>query len=143
MKYDIFISGRWRNRDLINQVAQELRSAGKSVYNFLENPYEGDGIAFEAGGDPESQMTKFESIKDWQTNQTLQKMFVDDMHALKSSDALVLVFPAGFSAHMELGVAYGLGKKCYAIGQPEKVESLYLMLDGVFDTAKDMLEKTT
>jgi hypothetical protein len=54
------------------------------------------------------------------------------MGALKSSAALVLVFPVGFSGHMELGAAYGMGKPCYGVGEPSKPETLYLMLDEIF-----------
>ena len=34
---------------------------------------------------------------------------------------------------MELGAAFGMGKPCYGIGKPSKVETLYLMFDQLFD----------
>ena len=37
----------------------------------------------------------------------------------------MLVLPAGKSGHIEAGVAYGLGKKCYAIGEYDATDSLY------------------
>jgi len=63
------------------------------------------------------------------------------MKALKDSDALVLVFPAGLSAHMELGAAYGMGKKCYGLGAPEKPETLYKMFDGLFQTTTELVRQ--
>lgn len=38
----------------------------------------------------------------------------------KISKNLLLVLPAGKAAHIEAGIAYGLGKKCYAIGDLSK-----------------------
>lgn len=142
-KYDYFIAGRWRNRDAINQVAKDLRAAGKQVYCFTENEYNGDGITFSAApdADPEAMIATTETVTDWQTNPTFQKIFETDMQALRDSAALVLVFPAGLAAHMELGAAYGMGKKCYAIGAPEKPETLYKMLDGLFPSAKILTEQ--
>jgi len=55
----------------------------------------------------------------------------------------LLVLPADSSAHIEAGVAYGLGKKCYAIGEYEATDSLYLIFDKIFadeDELKEFLE---
>jgi hypothetical protein len=142
MKYDYFIAGRTRNRDEIAKVLAEIRAAGKTAYCFLENAYDADGITFDPNTDnSEAEMKAFEELDDWQNNPTFQKIFEDDMNALKDSENFVIVFPAGLSAHMELGVAYGLGKKCYAIGKQEKVETLYLMLDRVYETASELVQK--
>ncbi len=35
-KYDYFIAGRWRNRDAINEIVEQLRAAGKTVHSFTE-----------------------------------------------------------------------------------------------------------
>jgi hypothetical protein len=63
------------------------------------------------------------------------------MQGLKAADSLILVFPSGLAAHMEVGVAYGLGKKCYAIGQPEKPETLYLMFDKIFGDVDELIKE--
>jgi len=44
----------------------------------------------------------------------------------------LLVLPAGTSGHIEAGVAYGMGKKCFAFGKPEKTETLYQIFDEIF-----------
>jgi uncharacterized ferredoxin-like protein len=133
-KFDYFVAGRWRNRDAIREVVKVLRDAGSSVYCFIENSYKGDGIAIDTHdhSDPEVMMATLESISDWKTNPTFNHIFKTDMEALKASHALVLVFPSGLSAHMELGAAFGMGKKCYGIGSPQKIETLYLMMDELF-----------
>jgi len=142
MKYDYFVTGRWRNRDSVEEVMAKLRAAGHSVYCFIENAYEGDGIKYDIspGADIEKMMNATENLKDWQTNPTFKKIYETDMNALKQSKAAVVVFPIGFSAHMELGAAYGLGKKCYGIGLPEKAETLYLMFDAIYPHVEKFLE---
>ena len=44
----------------------------------------------------------------------------------------MLVLPAGKSGHIEAGIAYGLGKKCYAIGEYDATDSLYNIFEEIF-----------
>jgi len=142
-KHDVIVVGRWRNHHAIRDVVSQIRQAGKTVYCFIESEYDADGIKFETteDADAESMIAATESLTDWQTNPTFQHIFETDMNALKDSDALVLVFPAGLSAHMELGAAYGMGKKCYGLGAPEKPETLYKMFDGLFQTTTELVRQ--
>ncbi len=141
-KYDFMVIGRWRNHVAIREVVAALRDSGKRVYCFVESEYDANGVKFEnnPNADGEAMMANVESLTDWYTNPTYQKVFETDMQAERDSDALVLVFPAGLSAHMELGAAYGMGKKCYAVGAPEKPETLYKMLDTIFPDVASMTE---
>lgn len=142
MKYDYFIAGRWRNYKNIKPVVRAIRDTGKTAYCFIENEYDGDGVKnVRDPEDIEADMRQQEALEDWDTNTTFRKIFETDMQALRDSDAIVVVFPIGFSAHMELGVAYGMGKKCYGIGVPEKAETLYFMFDEIYPTIKDFLEE--
>ena len=50
----------------------------------------------------------------------------------------MLVLPAGKSGHIEAGIAYGLGKKCYAIGEFDATDSLYNIFDDIFATEYDL-----
>ena len=142
-KYDFIIVGRLRNRDRVNEVKQALRAAGKTVYCFTDNEYDSDGVKIETHdmADGHKMMEQLEAVEDWQANPTLREIFETDMQGLRDAEKLVLVLPAGLSAHMELGVAYGLGKPCYAIGEPEKVETLYFMFDKIFPDAKSLVEQ--
>ena len=72
----------------------------------------------------------------------VRKIFDIDITAERQSDNFILVLPAGISGHVEAGAAYGMGKKCYAVGKPEKTETLYLIFDEIFpdvETLKDWL----
>jgi hypothetical protein len=141
-KYDFVVVGRWRNRAKVEETLHALREAGKKVYCFIEHEYDGDGIKFEthAEADPEKMVAATESLTDWRANPTFRKIFETDMQGLREAEKLVLVFPAGLSAHMELGVAYGMGRPCYAVGEPEKTEPLYFMFDEIFPEAKSLVE---
>ncbi len=142
--YDYFIAGRWRNRDAIRKVLDAVRASGRTAYCFIEHPYDGDGIKFDTSpdSDPEHMMAQFEALSSWQTSPTVRAIFEKDMQGLRDAGALLLVFPAGLAAHMELGAAYGMGKQCYAIGTPEKPETLYMILDGIYPTTSAFLEAT-
>lgn len=141
--YDYIIVGRWRNRDNIDALKTALRERGKSVYCFTDNSYDADGIKFESGtqADPEAMIATTEQLTDWQTNPTFREIFETDMQAERDAEALILVFPAGLSAHMELGAAYGMGKKCYGVGTPDKPETLYLMFDKIFADTEELLKE--
>lgn len=132
-KYDYFVAGRWRNRDQIKEVVRRLRDMEYRVYCFIENNFDGDGIFFSTDdqANPDAMMEAFEKGADWQANPTFRQIFEADMQALRESMSLVLVFPAGLAAHMELGAAYGMGMACYGIGVPVKPETLYLMFDAI------------
>lgn len=140
-KYDYFLAGRWRNYSEIEKVLDDLRVADKKVYCFLDNSYQGNNIEI-GSGTPEAiekKMQNLEAVADWQTNPTFKKIYEKDMDGLKDSETFILVFPAGLSAHMELGVAFGLGKKCYGIGKPDKAETLYLMFDDIVSNVDQLL----
>lgn len=141
MKYDYFVAGRWRNHIVIREIVKQLRDAGKTVYCFVESEYDAHGIKFENNpdADAEAMIAATEHLSDWQTNPTFRKIFETDMQAERESEAFILVLPAGLAAHMEFGAAYGMRKKCYGIGEPEKVETLYYMFDGIYPDVESFL----
>ncbi len=142
MKYDYFVAGRWRNHKNIIPIVEKLRASGKKVYFFIENKY--DNYSITPDMEPEevdAKMVEEEKMEDWQVDPLFKKIFETDMQGLRDSKAIVVVFPIGFSAHMELGAAYGMGKKCYGIGEPEKAETLYFIFDQIFPTVEEFLEQ--
>lgn len=65
-------------------------------------------------------------------------IFDHDLDGLKKSEKFLLALPAGKSAHIEAGIAYGLGKKCYAIGEYDVTDSLYLIFDKIFKDQNEL-----
>jgi hypothetical protein len=120
------------------ELVKSIREKGKSVYCFMEST-----PSLEVGAiddNPEEVMAKFESIPDWRNDQRVRGIFKHDMDALKESETLILLLPAGKSAHMEAGVAYGLGKKLILIGEQKETESLYLMFSEVYPTMEEFIK---
>ena len=62
------------------------------------------------------------------------------MNALRNSQNLILLLPAGKSAHIEAGAAYGMGKHCILIGEQKEAESNYLIFNESHKNANDFLK---
>lgn len=67
-------------------------------------------------------------------------LFNNDLEGEKNSKNLLLVLPAGKAAHIESGIAYGLGKKCYAIGEYENTDTLYNIFETIFSDEIELEE---
>ena len=65
-------------------------------------------------------------------------LFNNDLEGEKNSKNLLLVLPAGKAAHIEAGIAYGLGKKCYAIGEYEQTDTLYNIFENIFESTHEL-----
>ena len=130
VKYDFFIAGRWRNKDNVKKVLDLVRESGRTAYCFIENSYEGEVVEFKMDENPDVFMKQSEEMP--QYDPLISKIFEADIAAERSSDNFLLVLPAGMAGHIEAGVAYGMGKKCYAVGRPEKTETLYNIFDEIF-----------
>jgi hypothetical protein len=136
-KYDFFVAGRWRNHEAVREVLGIIRDSGKTAYCFIENLYEGEKLEFDVK-DVEPTVRGLESLP--QDDEFIKKIFDIDMAAEKDAANFLLVLPAGISGHIEAGVAYGLGKPCYAVGKQEKTETLYSIFDKIFPTNDELRE---
>lgn len=128
--YDFFIAGRTRNKEKILKVCEIFDSLQISYYCFLKNEESHKEAGLDINESPEELMRKFESMN--LESDTVQTIFKHDIEAEKNSKNLLLVLPAGTSAHIEAGIAYGMGKKCFALGEYEATDSLYLIFDKIF-----------
>lgn len=121
-QYDFFIAGRWRNKENIKLVLDTVRAHGNTAHCFIESLH----------GRNEASVTSGSTELLPQDDPLVRRIFEDDMQGERDSDNFLLVLPAGIAGHMEAGVAYGMGKKCYAVGKLEKTETLYCVFDTVF-----------
>lgn len=135
MKYQYFISSRWRNRDQVLELASNLRKKGKVVYCFMEEKHNPGTI----DDDPEQVMSKFEAIKNWRNDPFVKRIFKRDLAGLKASECVVVLLPGGKSTHLEAGIAYGFRKKLILIGEQKETESLYLIFDEVYKSTRNFL----
>lgn len=135
-KYDFFIAGRARNKENILRICDLFDKYNISYYCFLKN--EKDWGYGNSSQTPEERQKEFESL-DLKSNVVL-KLFETDMEGERNSENLLLVLPAGKAGHMEAGIAYGLGKKCYAIGEYEATDTLYNIFEKIFKDEKELEE---
>ena len=84
----------------------------------------------------EEKQKEFESL-DLKSDIVL-KLFNQDLEGEKGSKNFLLVLPAGKAAHIEAGIAYGLGKKCYAIGEYEATDTLYNIFEEIFSSENEL-----
>lgn len=137
MKYEFFIAGKTRNKDNILEICDIFDKYNISYYCFLKNEETHNSYGDKASS-VDDNMEIFESL-DLKSDIVLN-MFNEDMEAEKNSNNFLLVLPAGKSGHIEAGVAYGLGKKCLAIGEYDATDSLYNIFDEIFLNMNELEE---
>lgn len=135
-KYDFFIAGRARNKENILEICDLFDKYEISYYCFLK--YEDNWGYGNKGQTPEERQKEFESLD--LKDDIVLNLFNSDMKGEKNSKNLLLVLPAGKAAHIEAGIAYGLGKKCYAIGEYDATDTLYNIFDTIFKDKTELEE---
>lgn len=132
--YDFFIAGRARNKDNILRICAMFDKYDISYYCFLKNEDNwGYGNKLQT---PEEKQKEFESLS--LKSDIVLKLFQNDLEGEKNSKNLLLVLPAGKAAHIEAGIAYGLNKKCYAIGEFEATDTLYNIFEDIFPNESEL-----
>ena len=135
-KYEFFIAGRARNKENILKICDIFDKYNISYYCFLKNEDKwGYGNKNQT---PEEKQNEFEEL-DLKSDIVL-KLFNTDLEGERNSKNLLLVLPAGNAAHIESGIAYGLGKKCYAIGEYNKTDTLYNIFEEIFENEQNLIE---
>ncbi|MCL2038262.1 nucleoside 2-deoxyribosyltransferase domain-containing protein [Candidatus Saccharibacteria bacterium] len=136
--YDFTVIGRWRNRDNVAEVVAAIRGAGHSCFSFIENDWSHHkGYKFSTSDENtiEETMRQAEALPI--DSLELKEIFDRDLAGLKNSDAVVLALPGGTSSLIESGIAFGLGKKLYAVGEFDKAETLFQIFDEIFSSVDE------
>ena len=136
-KIDFFIAGRTRNKDAILKICRIFDEQNISYYCFLKNNGTMDSYG-EPSQTEEEKMAAFESLN--LKSDVVVNIFNEDLAYECAAENLLLVLPAGNSGHIEAGIAYGMGKKCYAIGEYEATDSLYNIFDTIFNNEAELTE---
>lgn len=135
MKYEFFIAGKMRNKDNILKICSLFDKYNISYYCFLTNAKSSDSYAKDVDN-VENKMQIFESLS--LKSDTVLNVFNEDLENQKLSKNFLLVLPAGNSGHIEAGISYGMGKKCYAIGDYEATDSLYNIFENIFSNEEEL-----
>lgn len=123
----VYIIGSLRN-PTVPHVAEDLRNVG---FNVFDDWYAAGPEADDKWRDYEKQRgrTYTEALK----GKAAQNVFAFDLTNLHTSDAVVLVAPAGKSGHLELGYMLGRGKPgfVYFPEEPERWDVMYQFANAV------------
>lgn len=118
----VYVASSWRNA-LQRGVVRRLRDLSIPHYDF-RNP---DGGTSDAGG-----FRWTEVDREWAEglrSELAQEGFESDRQALEKADCVILVLPAGRSAHIEAAWAAGKGKTVYTLAaEPVEPELMQLLL---------------
>lgn len=135
----IYVASSWRNI-YYPSVVCALREAGHDVYDF-RNPPNGDPGFHWTDVDPRAMEWAPSEYQEGLHHPKAERQFKNDIEAMESCDACVLVLPCGRSAHTEAGWFAGRGKKVIAY-IPELVEPelMYKLFAGVATTMEEVLE---
>ena len=134
----LYIASNWRNQ-YYPEVVRSLREAGFDVYDF-RNPGEGE--------EPFKWSFVGDDWLEWSPTQYRDKLqhpravrqFGNDIRAMESCDACVLVLPCGRSAHTEAGWFAGRGKKVIVyIPERQEPELMYKLFDGVACSIEELI----
>ena len=136
-KYEFFIAGKTRNKEYILKICDLFDKYNVSYYCFLKNDETMNSYGTEAKNE-EERMKEFENLD--LKSETVLKIFHEDLDNEKASKNFLLVLPAGKSGHIEAGIAYGMGKKCYAIGEFDATDSLYNIFENIFNNEDELEE---
>lgn len=137
IKYEFFIAGKTRNKENILKICDIFDKYNISYYCFLKNDETMDSYG-EEGQSVEDKMKTFENLG--LKSDVVLNIFHEDLDNEKVSRNFLLVLPAGKSGHIEAGIAYGMGKKCYAIGEFDATDSLYNIFENIFADEKELEE---
>lgn len=134
-KYKFFVAGRSRNKESILEICNIFEKLNISYYCFLKNEesYDSYGSSDQTA---EEKQKEFENLG--LKSEIVQKVFNEDIKAEKESENFLLVLPAGKSGHIEAGIAYGMGKKCYAVGEYDATDSLYNIFERIFESKEEL-----
>ena len=131
----IYLIGSLRNPQ-IPEIANTLRSAGHDVFDDW----------FSAGHEADDKWRDYEKVRGRSYIEALkglsaEHVFQFDLKHLQRADTAVLVYPAGKSAHLELGWALGQGKRGFILlDNPDRWDVMLKFATGVCGNIVDLMK---
>jgi hypothetical protein len=130
-----FIASPWRNKDAVRSLTGALALRGHAAYSFLDS-----GANLATGRSVIEEVKQFgRSIADWEDDPLIGRIFESEMQALRESDAVILLEPAGRSSLTEAGIAYGMGKKVVLVGLVDHPEVVYRICESRYPSIEAFL----
>lgn len=135
----IYVASSWRN-EFYAGVVERLRAEGFDVYDFRNPPSGDEGFKW-SNVDANYMEWTPEEYRNQLMNEKAVRQFGNDLEAMNSCDACVLVLPCGRSAHTEAGWFAGRGRKVIAyIPTKQEPELMYKLFDGVACSMQEVID---
>lgn len=129
----IYLASSWKNADQVKQIKEVFESKGHKVDAFCDTS--SGRFVFSFNQLPDVSTHNAISVMDFPV---VQKAFMEDKKWIDWADAIVLILPAGNSAHLEAGYAKGSGKKL-VIYRPSFPRGEFDVMYGFADLITDSL----
>lgn len=134
----VYVIGSLRQPERVQEVAARLRLEGYQVFD--------DWLA--AGKEADDYLYAYEQSRGRSCSEALQgyaakHIFALDHYHLDKAPIVVLVLPAGKSAHLELGWALGRGKKGFILlnGEPERIDVMYQFATAICNDLDELVQR--
>ena len=118
---NIYISSSWKNREIVRELAQGLRTKGENVFDFT-NPQDRKCEPIP----PERYLEQFDPDKhnyfEYLNKPEWGDAVRENRKKLTQSDVVILLLPCGIDATADWAFAVGKGKYTIIIGHPLKGE---------------------
>ena len=136
--HKIYVASSWRN-EFYPEVVETLREAGHDVYDFRNPPSGDDGFKW-SNVDPNYMDWSPEEYRQQLSCPQAERQFKNDIEAMLSCNACVLVLPCGRSAHTEAGWFAGKGKRVIVyIPTKQEPELMYKLFDGIACSLNELI----
>lgn len=137
--YNVYVASSWRRSKRHPAVVDALRAAGHEVYDY-RHPPDVEPLSFmlrtAMGGRELAWWLK-------QTDGHSYDVWRSHAAALAWAQVIVLVLPAGSSAHLEAGWGAGRGQIVIVLASPspQRSELMYRLADKVVSTIDELVEE--
>ena len=117
----LYVAGRYRDKEKIRYLSEELREIGHEVFDFTDSSRRLVSLEFKPDDKKYSgDYGKALMVMDKKFNS--YALVKEQVQAIKWCDICVLLLPSGVDSHADYGIAVGMDKKCYTVGEPENNE---------------------
>lgn len=137
MKTIIYIAGSLKNWEVVT-LTNELEKLGFDVFSEWLTP----------GPTADEHLLEYAKQRGWDYKQTLNSyaathVFEFDKYHLDRADILILLMPAGKSAHTELGYFRGHGKPAYILFDtpPDRVDVMHKFASDIFLNRDELIQE--
>jgi hypothetical protein len=134
----VYIASSWKNAPEVLRVANVLRAYGHEVDAFCDDT--SGRFVFSFDKIPGIETYSGITIR---SHPLVRRAFQEDRAWLNWADAVLLLLPAGKSAHLEAGYAKGRGKRLFIVGEFPKgggFDVMYGFADALGRSVEDILE---